>query len=53
MNMIYLVFAGIIIFVLNIIFNRTLHLMTQKAMIAIYFIAVALIFIGIVGSALK
>jgi len=52
MNMIYLVYAGIIIFVLNIILNRTLHLMTQNAMMAIYFIAAALIFIGIVGSVL-
>ena len=52
MKMIYLLYAGIIVFVLNIILNRSLHLMTQKAMIAIYFIGAALIFIGIVGSVL-
>lgn len=50
MKMIYLVYVGIIIFILNILFNRILHLMTQRAMVAIYFIGAALIFIGIVGS---
>ena len=52
MNLIYLVYAGIIIFDLNIILNRVLHLMPQKTMLAIYAVAVALIFIGIVGSVL-
>ena len=48
----YLLFAGIILFVLNIILNRVLHLMPQKAMVAIYAVAVALIFLGIVCSVL-
>ena len=52
MKMIYLLYAGIIIFVLNIILNRVLRLMPQKAMLGIYAVAVALIFIGIAGSVL-
>ncbi len=52
MNLIYLVYAGIIVFVLNIILNRVFHLMPQKTMMAIYIVAVALIFIGIVASVL-
>ena len=52
MKMIYLLYAGIIVFVLNIILNRVLHLMPQKTMVAIYVVAVALIFIGIAGSVL-
>ena len=52
MNLVYLAYLGIIIFVLNIILNRVCHLMPQKTMMAIYIVAVALIFIGIVGSVL-
>jgi hypothetical protein len=52
MNLIYLVYLGIIIFVLNIILNRVFHLMPQKTMMTIYVVAVVLIFIGIVGSVL-
>ena len=52
MKMIYLMYLGIIIFVLNIILNSALHLMPQKTMVTIYGIAAALIFIGIVGSVL-
>ena len=52
MKTIYLLYAGIIIFILNIILNRVFHLMPQKAMITIYGVAVALIFLGIVCSVL-
>ena len=52
MNMIYLVYLGIIVFILNIILNRVLHLMPQKTMMTIYIVAVVLIFVGIAGSVL-
>ena len=52
MRMIYLMYLGIIIFVLNIILNRLLHLMPQKTMLTIYIVAAVLIFVGIAGSVL-
>ena len=49
MNILYLAFLGIILFVVNILLVRLAHI-PQKTALAIYVAAVVLIFAGIIGS---
>ena len=51
MKLIYLALVGIILFIVNIILVKLAHI-PQKTAVAIYAVAVMLIFAGIIGSVL-